>query len=485
MHKHLPSSFLPAWLLLALAALATWAGIALGIRLEMPLLYLLGPALVLAWLASQDYRILFWLLMAAIPVSTELKLGGSFSLDAPSEPLMLALLALFLLQLLAGRLYGPATRIYPFHVLVLLLLAWALVCSITSRFPERSLKFWAAKAWYLAAFVALAQQVIRRPEEVVRVFWWVFWPMLGAVAFISAKHAAEGFSFESAHAIPQPLFVNGVIYGATLALFLPWCWFMSQHYPARSWQRLLIFAGMALMLAGVLFAYKRGAWLAVLLSPPAFWLIRQQWMSRLLLGGLLVLTLALAWLLSGNRFYQFAPNYQSTIWHEGDLEAHLTATFEGNEISSVERFYRWVAAKNMIAAMPFFGSGPSTFNQVYKEYADDAFRTYVSDNPEQSTTHNYFLMTFTEQGFPGGLLFFGLCVYMLVKGARLYPLIRDPLRKKVLALALLSLITILLHSVLNELIETDKVGSFFWLNLTLIHLSQVWHEADEQQGSRA
>jgi O-antigen ligase len=177
-----------------------------------------------------------------------------------------------------------------------------------------------------------------------------------------------------------------------------------------------------------------------------------------------------------NRFYRYAPNYQSTIWHEGDLSGHLAATFDGTEISGMERFYRWVAAKNMIADMPLFGAGPSTFNQVYKEYADDAFRTYVSDNPEQSTTHNYFLMTFSEQGFPGGLLFIALCVVMVVKAVRLYPRMQDKEMQRMLAMLLLSLFTILFHSLLNELIEVDKVGAMFWLILLLIHKMEVWHE---------
>ena len=143
----------------------------------------------------------------------------------------------------------------------------------------------------------------------------------------------------------------------------------------------------------------------------------------------------------------------------------------------MERFYRWVAAKNMIADMPFFGSGPSTFNQVYKRYTDDAFRTYVSDNPEQSTTHNYFLLTFSEQGFPGGLLFIAMVLYMLLTAAWLYPKVRDDNDlRSILMLSLLSFSTILFHSLLNEIIEVDKIGPLFFLNMLLIHKVGLWHE---------
>jgi O-antigen ligase len=146
----------------------------------------------------------------------------------------------------------------------------------------------------------------------------------------------------------------------------------------------------------------------------------------------------------------------------------------------MERFYRWVAAKNMIATRPLTGFGPSTFNQVYRQYADDAFRTYVSDNPEQSTTHNYFLMTFAEQGIIGGLLFTGLCLYMLLYAAKLYPTLEDEQLRWLLMAALLSLCTILLHSLLNELIEVDKIGAMFWLNLVIIDRIGYWHETKQE-----
>ena len=144
----------------------------------------------------------------------------------------------------------------------------------------------------------------------------------------------------------------------------------------------------------------------------------------------------------------------------------------------MERFYRWVAAKNMIADMPFTGSGPSTFNQVYKRYTDDAFRTYVSDNPEQSTTHNYFLLTFSEQGIVGGLLFIALCVYMVLKASWLYPRMRTPEYRSILMMAMLSLSTILFHSLLNELIEVDKIGPMFWICMVIIHKLEVWHDGE-------
>jgi hypothetical protein len=357
-----------------------------------------------------------------------------------------------------------------------LLLFWTLLTSITSAYPERSFKFLLAKLWYVLPLVYVAERLIRRPGDVRQLFWAFFVPMVLVVLGITLRHATEGFSFESANGIAYPLFPNGVVYSATLTLFIPWCWYAKDWYQPKSVQWWAIVFGMGLLVVAAILTYKRGAWLAIVLMPLVELAMKRRLLDKAVLAGLVVLVLGLFYLLQENRYYQFAPNYKKVIWHEGDLEGHLSATLEGQEISSMERFYRWVAAKNMIADMPVVGSGPSTFNQVYKRYADAAFRTYVSDNPEQSTTHNYFLLTFAEQGWIGGLLFLGLCLYMFVKAGRLYLQIKDRELRRILLLANVSFAVILWYSLLNELIEVDKVGVFFWLCLLLIHKVEVWHE---------
>ena len=68
------------------------------------------------------------------------------------------------------------------------------------------------------------------------------------------------------------------------------------------------------------------------------------------------------------------------------------------DISTMERVYRWVAGVEMVKDKPIFGFGPGTFYSAYKAYTLSSFQTYVSDNVDHSTVHNYFLLTFIEQG---------------------------------------------------------------------------------------
>ena len=77
-----------------LCVMSAWIAIASG------LYFLLGlPVLALAvFQALVDYRPLFYLLIICLPFSTEIVLPGGFGTDLPSEPLMIGLMLIFLLQ---------------------------------------------------------------------------------------------------------------------------------------------------------------------------------------------------------------------------------------------------------------------------------------------------------------------------------------------------------------------------------------------------
>ena len=469
------------WLLLAALAMATLGGVGLAIRYRLNLLFAI-PLLVVVLLAViYDFKQIFFLMIFCIPWSMQVELAGGNAMDFFSEPFMLLFLAVFFLQVLTGRQFKWKGKIYPFHLLIFLILFWTFLTTLTSHHVDRSIKFLFAKLWYFASFVYIAEKVFDKPKDVKRFFWTFTLPLLVVIVIITLKHAAEGFSFEAAHNVPNPLFANGVGYSATLALILPWVVLARKWYSPKTLEWYFLNIGIFLVLVGILFAYKRGGWLITAALPVIFILIQQKLFDKFVYAAVIFALLAVGYLLYNNNYYYYAPNYASTIWHEGDLSGHLNATLDGTEISAAERFYRWVAAKNMVTDMPIVGSGPSTFNQVYKEYADGAFRTYVSDNPEQSTTHNYFLMTFAEQGFPGGFLYIFLCLYMLLKGYNVYHKIQDPERRNILMMAMLGYITILFHSLLNEFIEIDKEGPIFWMSLVLIHKSEIWHEESIKQ----
>ncbi|MEM6631575.1 MAG: O-antigen ligase family protein [Bacteroidota bacterium] len=435
---------------------------------------LIAPFGVLLFLQlAYDFRVLYYLLFFCIPFSSQLEIG-TLSMDLPDEPLMILFTGIGILLLLRGKTIKWREPLYPFFLLVILLVIWMTFTSIISTHFFRSAKFMLAKLWYLMAFVFMANYLIQEKKHVENLLWACLVGGSLITLFVLFNHALEGFSFGESHGIVRPFFPNAVVYGAFLALLFPYAWILKDWYSPKSFKWWILIGISALLLIGIALSFRRGAWVAIALLPIVFILIKLQAFRWVTYSTLVFVGLILFYLIQGNTFYYYAPNYEKTIYHEGDISGHLSATLEGKELSGMERLYRWVAAKNMIGENLWVGTGPSTFNQEYKKYADDAFRTYVSDNPEQSTTHNYFLMTFAEQGIIGGALFLGLCIYMLTKAAIVYQSCQDPQLKTLSLAVLMSLITILFHSILNELIEVNKVGSFFWLNLVLIHKVEQW-----------
>ena len=119
------------------------------------------------------------------------------------------------------------------------------------------------------------------------------------------------------------------------------------------------------------------------------------------------------------------------------------------------------------------GFGPAGFYSAYSAYTLHRFSTYVSENPERSGIHNYYLMTAVEQGIPG-LIFFLILIWLFFLVAQ------QLLRAKQLSLrhwgfaATMSMSSILVILFFNDMIETDKVGSYFFINIAiLVRLSHM------------
>lgn len=431
----------------------------------LPLVALVGLLIGLL-----DVAPVFWLLMGVVTLSKSMELPGGLSIDLPSEPLMLLLLGLLAARMLLGKPVGGAWLRHPITFILVLQLCWAAFSGLLSVDVTHSLKYLLAKCWYLAAFFIAGGMEIYSPARARQLVWVVLPALLGSVLWATLRHAATGFAFSAVNQSILPFYFNHVIYATTLALFVPWVYYAPRMGPPPGpWERWALRGALALLLLGVTLAYTRATWGAVLLAAGWYVLVRWRLTWPALLGLVLVVLLAGRWLVQDQHYLRFSPDYETTIWHGNDLGAHLSSTVEMKDVSGMERVYRWVAAARMVAAHPLLGSGPSTFYPEYKHFTDKRFRTYVSDNPEKSTTHNYFLLLLAEQGIPGLVLFllllgqgFGLVQHLYHRFAH------DPARRATVLAAGLSFFIIVFHLTLNELVEVDKIGGFFYLNLAVL-----------------
>lgn len=471
------------WVFVGFLGLLLGGGALAGL-LRQPVLLVPALALVGLGLVVAEWRWLYYALFLTLPFSREMPLVGSLMMDVPSEPFMLALTACVPLLLLLGRgSLGQLPRRewqHPLLVLPALLLLWSAVEVGFSVDKVKSFKYVLAKVWYLTPFVLGTLLLVRRPAD----FWRVAGCyVLGTVAilllYVLPRHYKHSFDFEHVNRAARPYFLNHVIYAAVLALLLPLALGVAAHARAR-WQRYAWWAAAGLLFFGLLTSYTRASWLALPVAGIYYLVMRWRLTRLMLVSVTLVVVSAVTYFVSADNFMRFAPDYEKTVWHGGNLEAHLASTYKLEDVSGMERVYRWVAAARMIADKPITGCGPSTFYPEYKRYTVSSFRTYVSDNREHSTTHNYFLLTLAEQGVPGFLLFSVLVATALLTAERLYhrSLPHPEIHRVVLA-ATLSLVIIIFHLLLNELVEVDKIGSMFLVLLAVLVRANSWLEDGE------
>ncbi len=424
--------------------------------------------LLLTYLTIVDFRQVFFLLLACIPLSTEVFLPNGLGTDLPTEPLIVGLMLVYVLYLLR---YGPEVdgRFFrhPVTLLLFLHLGWIGITTIVSSTPLISIKYLLAKFWYLATFYFLAALILRNRSDVLRLFWYIFIPLIFTIIVILFRHAPSGFSFALANKVMSPFYRNHVAYASIMVVFVPFLWYIRQWYPRRSARRRWLNAALVLLIIAIYFTYTRAAFVALFAAPVAFLIIRLR-LSRVVFAGLLAVAIALfAFFAYRNTFLDYAPNYERTITHY-EFDNLLEATYQGEDISTMERVYRWIAGFYMIRDKPVFGFGPGNFSFSYEPYTLESFRTYVSDNPERSGIHSYYLMITVEQGLPGVAIFLALVFIALLTGEKIYHRTSDRQQKQTILMVSLSLIIILILLIINDLIETDKIGSFFFIELALL-----------------
>jgi O-antigen ligase len=456
------------WVFAAVSALSIWGALALE---QIALLGL--PFLILGgYQALVDYEKLYLLMWACVPISTEVFLG-SFGTDLPVEPLIIGLMLLYGIRLLSRpeTLQGDFLR-HPIAILLILHLVWIVFTTILSDDFGVSLKFLLAKTWYVVTFFFLSGYMMRDEASFRRVFWCFLIPFVLAVVKVVLHHAQLNFGFREINTATSPFFRNHVSYAAILALTLPIAWFMRHSYRRWTLAWWAIWASMGILFFALLFAYTRAAYVALFLAIVAYWVVRWRLMRWGLAAAAIVATIAVVYLTNNNKYIDLAPT-ERTIAHE-DFNDIVAATYKLEDVSTMERYYRWIAGVRMAQEDIWLGYGPGNFYNFYKGYTLNRFTTYVSDNPEQSGIHNYYLMLLVEQGLIGMLIFIALNFTVLIYGERLYHRLQNPPQKAMVMAVLLSTVVIYAFLLMNDMIETDKVGSFFFFNMAMLISLERW-----------
>lgn len=444
--------------------------------------FLVGVPIVLlvVYVALVDFSKLFYLLLFCLPLSTEVVLPGGFGTDLPTEPLMIGLMLITFIYFIRREHQVELLRFWhPITFLLLVHLTWIYISSITSNLLFVSLKFSLAKTWYIVVFYFLAGVLLKDIRSQQRFFWIIFLPLLFTVLVTMLRHAGSGFSFVGIHTVLHPFQRNHVNYAAMITLFMPFLWFAWRRQKVKSSTWWFLLGSIALMVLAIYLSYTRAAYIALLASIGAYFAFRLKMIRYLILAGIFAAVVGLMYMVQQNRYLEYAPNFDTTVTHY-EFDNLVEATYKMEDISTMERLYRWVAGLKMSPEEPWVGFGPGNFVNFYRTYAVNNFETYVSDNPDNSGIHSYYLMVLVEQGIIGLVLFLLFSFFLLIKGEQIYHETKEPIRKGIAMSAILSLVVIDTFLLINDLIETDKIGPFFFLSAALLLNIDYWNRQQKK-----
>lgn len=431
------------------------------------LLWMMIPFVILfIWISIEHVHWIYFLMLASIPFSTELDLPGGLGTDFPDEVLMWWLCGIGGLYLLTNTSSIKKLVQHPVTWLLLIHWIWIFICCLGSQEVLHSLKYWLSKSWYLFIFYILAYVFLKNEKRISMFVWVSAIAACMTILVIEIRHSFTGFAFSAINTVVQPFYRNHVNYACLQVCLLPYVWALWQHYRTRLLVRNIIALLGGIMLMGIVLSYTRASYVALFSVAFFYPLIRFKGVTVFAVCIVLGVSIGMVYLQQHNHFLDYAPDYNKAISHT-DFSSLLSATTQGKDISTMERLYRWVAGARMVGEKYIIGFGPGEFYNYYKPYTLNQFTTYVSNNPDRSTIHNYFLMTAVEQGIPGVLIFFVLIMVYFKQAEHSLFSLSTRYIKWALA-SLWSMGSILVILLFNDMIETDKVGSYFFINLAIL-----------------
>lgn len=417
-----------------------------------------------------NWKTVFWILLFCVPASIQIWfLGDSLSTSVPDEPLMWLFLILSIVLIVQKPSIIP-TWFWKNKLTLIIVLQylWLIVAVLYSKEPLFSVKFLIAKSWFLAAFFLIPIFIFTEKKDFKKAFYLVIVPTTLLAAIILYKHSKLGFTFEKIQAALRYLFYNHVDYSTLLSMLFPTLIIAYIGSKGKGlFLRLFILCLIVFYLVAIHFAFARAAVLAIVFALVVFFSIRLKLVNFIMPTIYAVVILVVAYAAHRNNFIDYRPDYTRTYMRK-NFKDHLIATFKGQDLSSMERIYRWIGAVRMSTDEPLKGYGPNSFYYYYKPYTVTSFVTYVSRNPEKSTTHNYFLLMLVEQGIPAMLLYGILVFAFFAHAQKIYHRFKDKFYKQcTLAIAMVFAASFV-NNFFSELIETHKIGALFYLCISLL-----------------
>lgn len=415
---------------------------------------------------------LMYLLSFLTPLSIVLGDSGlGATLSLPAEALLILAAGIFVVKVLLEDGYDTSYLRHPVSVVLILSLAWMFFTAITSTMPVVSFKSLAARLWFVIPVYFLGLELFRRPGCIHRFLLAHIASLLVVIGYTTYRHYLWGFEKDPAHWVMTPFYNDHTAYGMILALLLPFVIHFTFNYPLGIFLRLCALGLLAIHFIALRLSNSRAAWLSVMVAAVVWLLIkfRVRWYVFAFFAALAAFLL---WSIRLEIQQKLArTKEQSSEQFDKQIRS---ITNISTDPSNLERFNRWKSALRMWQDKPCLGFGPGTYQFQYAPYQSFLDLTIISTNAgNQGTAHSEYLLTLSEQGWPGLLFWLLLIFFTFYSGNKAFLNVGDAYRRNLILALLLGLVTYWTHAFLNNFLDTDKAAvPYFALTAMIVAASQ-------------
>lgn len=422
----------------------------------------------ISWLVL-NWKSYYWFFLATFALTLVLPISGNL-VYIPLMPLSIisAVLALALLLFNQKSIYQNFLR-HPITLILFLQFFWLFVSVVFSQIPILSIKYMGVNVIQLLAFLFFPMLVIKEEKDwivVIKILLFTFTPV---ALYILFRHALHNYSYTYTNISIKPFFFNHVDHGCIMSMLIPLPYILWRNTnKQKKWLRGFYLLLLAFFIVCTYLSFARAAMLGMAFSFVVLFAIRKRMVNKLMLLFFATIISLSIYLVQDDNYKHFRPDFEQT-YSRHTFDDLLKATFVGGDMSSAERFYRWIAAARMSEERPLTGVGPNNFYYYYKPHAVQMFRTYVSRNEEKSTTHNYFIFMLVEQGWPAMLLYGSLIWALFNWAQKAYHQSKKLLHQRMALLAAMVIAAFFINNLFSELLQTYKIGAIFYLAVVLIY----------------
>ncbi len=389
-------------------------------------------------------------------------LFGTSGINLPDEPLMIALMLLFIIKLVEKpHLFKPILK-QPLTFILLLNLIWILITSISSSLPLVSFKFLLARLWTVTFGYFWGALIFKNPKNMKSFLLAFGLGLCVVVVYSTYHHYGFGFSQKKAMLVMKPLMDDHTVYSAVCCMVLAFS-VVIIFFKNKFWDKFLFFSIASFCLIGVFLSYSRAAALSLIFVLMFAVLLKLKIRFKTL-AGLVAILICFAFIFKNEIYQRIRLNNSASGKNlVGDIKSISNIN---NDESNVERLNRWESGYRMFKEKPFLGFGPGTYQFQYSAYQKSHQMTSISTtHGDMGNAHSEYFGPLIESGIVGSLLvvlLFGFSISVLMK---LYYHPKDETIKMYSLAILLSLLTYYFHGLMNDFLDQDKAAVLVWAML--------------------